>query len=698
MMMALLAACSSPKNSSQKNMQNNNPFFQKSSLQYQAPHFDKITNAHFAPAINAGIVEQSKEYEAIAADLSPATFKNTIYAIETSGELLGRVMNVFYNYTSANTNETLQQLEEKYAPILSAHADALYLNDKIFQRVKAVYNNRMNEKLDAEDLRLTEFLFQKFEMRGANLSPEQKESLKSLNSRMATLEAMYTKKLLDARKNATVLVDDVKLLDGLTADEIAATAAAATKSGKTGYLLSITNTTQQPQYSGIKNRNLRERLFNASWTRAEMGDSSDTRSIIEELAKLRLQKAKLLGKPNYAAWKLQDQMAKDPRAARSLLEKLASPAVAKAKTELADIQSLINQQGGNFTAQPWDWNFYSDQVRKAKYDLDEAEIKPYFEVNNVLERGVFYAAEKFYGITFKKRPDLPVYHPDVVAYEVFDADGKSMAIYYLDFYARDNKSGGAWMSNYVEQSHVLGQKPVIVNVFNYPKPAPGKPSLISFDDVETMFHEFGHTLHGLFANQKYVSLSGTNTPRDFVELPSQVNEMWALYPDVLKNYAVHYATGAPMPASLIDKIKKAATFNVGYMTTELAEAALVDLEWHTIEKEGEVIAANEFEKAALVRTGFTLPQVPPRYHSPYFLHIWANGYSSGYYAYVWSQNLDANTREWILKNGGLTRANGDKVRKYILSVGNTVDLNQQFESLIGKKPEIDALLRLKGLN
>ena len=690
-----VAACSSP-NKTITNM-TDNPFFSKSTLQYQAPAFDKIKNEHFAPAFDEGMALQLKEYEAIAKNNSPATFKNTIEAIELSGELLKRAQIVFFNFTSANTNETLQGLEEKYAPLFAAHNDALYLNDAIFQKVKSIYNNRDNAGLSAEQKRLSEYYFQRFEMRGSNLPAADKEKLKDINGRLASLEAVYSKKLLEARKNAAVEVSDVNMLNGLSQDEIAAAAADAKKIGKSGYLLQITNTTQQPQYTALTDRSLKEKLFKASWTRAERGDSADTRATIEELARLRLQKANLLGKKNFAEWNLQDQMAKDPEAARQLLNTLAAPTIAKAKEEIAQLQEQIKKDGQNFELQPWDWNYYAEKLRKEKYDLDEAHIKPYFEVNNVLEKGVFYAAEKFFGITFKKRPDLPVYHPDVVAYEVFDADGKSMALYYLDFFTRDNKAGGAWMNNFVEQSHVLNQKPVITNVFNYQKPAPGKPSLISFDDVETMFHEFGHTLHGLFANQQYTSIGGTNTPRDFVEYPSQVNEMWALYPDVFKNYAMHYQTNQPMPKELVDKLVNASKFNVGYSMGELLQSALIDLEWHSVTNENQVTPANEFEKAALQRVGFNLQQVPPRYHSPYFLHIWANGYYAGYYAYVWSQNLDANTRRYILQNGGLTRANGDRLRQYILSVGNTTDLNKQLELMIGKKPEIQVLLEQKGL-
>lgn len=486
-------------------------------------------------------------------------------------------------------------------------------------------------------------------------------------------------------------------MDGLSADEIAAAASDAKEAGHPGkYLLALQNTTQQPLLQNLKNRGTREKLFKASWTRAEKGDANDTRSTIEKLVRLRLQKAKLMGKKDFAEWKLQDQMAPNPEAALDLMKQLAKPAVEQAKKEQAEIQALIKSQGGNFNVEPWDWNFYAEQVRKAKFDLDENEIKPYFEVNTVLEKGVFYAAEKFFGLTFKKRTDLPVYHPDVVTYEVFDQAGKSIALYYLDFYTRPSKSGGAWMNNYVEQSHLMGTKPVITNVYNYQKPAPGKPSLISFDDVTTLFHEFGHSIHGMSANQKYASLSGTSVPRDFVEFPSQINEHFALVPEVIKNYAVHYETKQPIPQALIDKIKKASTFNQGYMTTELVSAAMTDMMWHTVTDESQFKPVLDFEKQALASNGFTLSAVPPRYHSPYFAHVFGGGYSAGYYAYIWAETLDADAWEWIQANGGMTRENGDRYRKYILSVGNSEDLNEAYRKFTGRNPDIKPLLRNRG--
>lgn len=670
-----------------------NPFMKKSKLQYEAPEFDKIKDEHFKPAFDFGLKQHDAEILKIANNPETPTFENTLVALEKSGEILKRAMIVFSNLTSANTNPTLQALDEEYAPIFAAHSDKMYLNENLYKRIKAISENG----LDSESKRLLQYYKQNFEIAGANLSAADKEKLKQINQELASLSTQYSNKLLEARKQGGVFFTDAKELDGLSADEIAAAASDAKNAGKPGqYLLALQNTTQQPLLQNLKNRATREKLFKASWTRAEKGDGNDTRETIEKLAKLRLRKAQILGKKSFAEWKLQDQMAKTPEAATNLMNQIATPAVETARREAKDIQDLIDQQNGGFNIEPWDWNFYAEQVRKAKFDLDESQIKPYFEITTVLEKGVFFAAEKFYGLTFKKRTDLPVYHPDVVTYEVFDHDGKSIAIYYLDFYTRDSKNGGAWMSNFVEQSYLLGTKPVIVNCYNYQKPAPGKPSLISFDDVSTIFHEFGHSIHGMFASQKYPSLSGTNVPRDFVEFPSQINEHWALDPVVLKNYALHYETKQPIPQTLVDKIKKASTFNQGYMTTELVSAAELDMDWHTVTSENQLIPVLDFEKQSLAKHGFTLATVPPRYHTPYFAHIWGGGYSAGYYAYLWSETLDNDAWEWIKNNGGLTRENGDRFRKYILSVGNSVDLNQAFRDFTGHDPDIKPLLRSRG--
>lgn len=671
-----------------------NPLLQKSTLQYQAPPFDLIKDEHFVPAFEFGLKVHDKEIEAIANNLQKPTFKNTVLALELSGVDLNRAVGIFSNLTGSNTNQRLQVIDEKYAPIFSAHNDKIYLNSKLYRRIKTIDLT----KLRGEDKKLTEYYLQQFELAGANLSDSNKEKMKIINSELATLGTAFGNKLLTARKNGAVLFDNVTDLEGLSADELEAAKSRASQSGHDGkYLIGLLNTTQQPLLSSLKNRATREKIYKSSWTRAEKNDDGDTRDLLLKMAKLRLQKANLMGKKSFAEWRLQDQMAKNPIKAMNLLAQIAKPAVAKAKIEANEIQELIDSQKGDFKLQPWDWNFYSEQVRKAKYDLDESQIKPYFELTTVLEKGVFFAAQQMYGITFKERKDLPVYNPDVVAYEVFDNDGKSMAIYYLDFYTRDNKNGGAWMNNFVNQSHYLKQKPVIVNVYNFSKPAEGKPSLISFDDVTTMFHEFGHTLHGLFANQQYVSLSGTSVPRDYVEFPSQINEHAALDPIVLKNYAIHYQTKEPIPQELIEKIKKADTFNKGYDVTELLAAATLDMAWHTVEKEADFKEALVFENEALSKYGLLVSEVPTRYHSPYFAHIWSGGYSSGYYAYTWSKTLDYNAYDWMQANGGMTRENGERFRKYILSVGNSVDLNKAFKDFIGHDMKVEPYLKNAGL-
>ncbi|TDE04155.1 M3 family metallopeptidase [Flavobacterium hiemivividum] len=672
-----------------------NPLLQKSTLQYQAPHFNLIKDEHFKPAFQYGLSAHDKEIMAIANNPAKATFQNTVLALETSGVDLKRATGVFYNLTGSNTNSSLQALQAEYAPIFSAHSDKMYLNSKLYKRFKSIDF----KTLKGEDKKLTEYYLQEFELAGANLSAADKEKMKKINEELASLGTLFGTKLLVARKNGAIIFDNVKDLEGLSANEIAAAKANAAEAGHGGkYLIGLLNTTQQPVLPSLTNRATREKIFKSSWTRSEKNDDGDTREVLEKMAKLRLQKANLMGKKNFAEWKLQDQMAQNPERAMNLLAKIAGPAVAKAKVEAKEIQDLIDAQNGGFKLEPWDWNFYSEQVRKAKYDLDQNEVKPYFELTTVLEKGVFFAAKKMYGITFKQRTDLPVYHPDVVAYEVFDNDGKSMAIYYLDFYTRDNKNGGAWMSNFVDQSHYLKQKPVIVNVYNFSKPANDNPSLISFDDVITMFHEFGHTLHGLFADQNYTSLSGTNVPRDFVEFPSQINEHAALDPEVLKNYAIHYKTKEVIPQALIEKIKKAETFNKGYDVTELLAAATLDMSWHTVENEADFKPTLVFENEALKKYGLLVNEVPTRYHSPYFAHIWSGGYSASYYAYTWSKTLDYNVYDWMKANGGLTRENSERFRKHILSVGNSVDLNKAFKEFIGHDMEIEPYLENAGLS
>ena len=664
-------------------------------MQYQAPPFNLIKDEHFKPAFEYALKVHNQEVRKIATNKAKPTFMNTVVALEISGVDLNRAASNFYNLTGSNTNPTLQSIEAEYAPIFSAHNDQIYLNSQLYNRFKAINLN----SLKGEDKKLTEYYLQKFELAGANLSAADKVKMKQINGDLASLSTLYGNKLLIARKNGAILFDNAKDLDGLSPEELAAAKLNASAVGQDGkYLIGLLNTTQQPVLASLTNRSSREKIFKSSWTRAEKNDDGDTREVLEKIAKLRLKKAKLMGKKSFAEWKLQDQMAQTPAPAMDLLAKLAAPAVAKAKVEAKEIQDLIDTQKGGFKLEPWDWDFYSEQVRKAKYDLDESEIKPYFEIVTVLEKGVFFAAKQMYGITFKERNDLPVYHPDVKVYEVFDNDGSSIAIYYLDFYTRDNKSGGAWMNTFVNQTHYLKQKPVIVNVYNFSKPIDGNPSLISFEDVTTMFHEFGHTLHGLFANQQYESLSGTAVPRDFVEFPTQINEHAALDPTVLKNYAIHYKTKQAIPQELIDKIKKADTFNKGYVVTELLAAATLDMAWHNVEKESDFKPTLEFEKEALTKYGLLVNDVPTRYHSPYFAHIWGGGYSAGYYAYTWSKTLDYNAFDWMKANGGLTRENSERFRKYILSVGNSVDLNTAFKEFIGHDMEIEPYLRNAGLS
>nr|WP_245980358.1 M3 family metallopeptidase [Flavobacterium aquicola] len=671
-----------------------NPLLQKSTLQYQAPDFSAIKDEHFKPAFDYGLKINVQEVEAIANNPAKPTFQNTVLALETSGEVLSRATGIFYNLAGSNTNPVLQAIEAEYAPIFSGHSDKIYLNSKLYKRIKALDLS----KLKGEDKRLTEYYLQQFELAGANLSDADKEKMKKINEELATLSTLFGNKLLLARKNGAVLFDNASDLDGLSDAEIEAAKQKAKEAGyENKYLIGLLNTTQQPLLVSLKNRASREKIFKSSWYRAEKSDEGDTRETLEKLARLRLQKANLMGKKSFAEWKLQDQMAKTPQPAMDLLAKIAAPAVTKAKAEAKEIQDLIDAQNGGFKLEAWDWNFYAEQVRKAKYDLNESQIKPYFEITSVLENGVFFAAKQMYGITFKEHKDLPVYNPDVKVYEVFDEKGTSIAIYYLDFYTRDNKNGGAWMNNVVNQSHYLKQKPVIVNVYNFSKPVDGNPSLISFDDVTTMFHEFGHTLHGLFANQEYVSLSGTSVPRDFVEFPSQINEHAALDPAVLKNYAIHYQTKQPIPQELIDKIKKSETFNKGYDVTEILAASTLDMAWHSVEKESDFKPALIFEKEALEKYGLLVNEVPTRYHTPYFAHIWGGGYSAGYYAYTWSKTLDYNVFDWMQANGGMTRENCERFKKYILSVGNSVDLNKAFQELIGHDMQIEPYLKNAGL-
>ncbi len=675
-----------------------NPFLAPSPLPFQAPPFDRITEADFQPALEQGMREQRAEVEKIADNPAPPTFENTFVALERSGQLLTRVYLVFNAVSSANTSPGLQKLKEEEAPRLAAHRDAIFLNGKLFRRVEATYEKRAELKLDPESLRLVEYDYQQFVHAGARLSEADKATLKQLNERDAALSAKFANQLLAAAKAGALVVSDKAKLAGLSQGDVEAAAQDAKARGLEGkWLIPLQNTTQQPDLASLTDRATRAKLFENSWLRAERGDADDTRALITELAELRARKAKLLGFPTFAAWRLEDQMAKTPVAVEQFLGKLVPPTTANARREAAGIQELIDAQRGGFKLQPWDWEFYADQVRKAKYNLDQAELEPYFELDRVLQDGVFYAAHELYGVTFKERHDLPVYNPDVRVFEVSDADGSPLALFYCDYFKRDNKSGGAWMDNFVGQSRLLGTKPVVFNVGNFTKPAPGQPALLSWDDVTTMFHEFGHALHGMFAKEEYPTLSGTNVARDFVEFPSQINEHWALDPKVLAHYAINVKTGKPMPQELVDKIKRAATFNQGYALTELLAAAELDMQWHTLAAGAPKPNVDAFEAGALKATGTDLPQVPPRYRSSYFLHIWSNDYAAGYYAYLWAEMLDDDAYAWFVENGGLTRANGDRFRAMILSRGNTEDLATMYRAFRGRDPEIAPMLANRGL-
>jgi peptidyl-dipeptidase Dcp len=674
-----------------------NPFYAPSTLPFHAPPFDKIKDTDYQPAIEAGIAQNIAENEVIANNPAAPTFENTIVAMEKSGRLIDRVMSAFNGVTGADLNPVLQKAQEETAPKLAAMQDAILLNSKLFARVEKIYNERHSLKLDPESLRLVEYDYEQFVRAGARLNDADKAELKKLNEEEANLSTAFSTKLLAAAKAGAYVTTDKSALAGLSDAQLAAAAAAAKDRKTEGYVLPLQNTTQQPDLQQLTNRDTRKAQFDDSWTRAERGDANDTRATIARLAQLRAQRAKLLGYPNYAAWKLTNQMAKTPEAAIKFMDSLVPASTAKAEGEGRDIQALIDQQNGDFKLAPWDWNFYAEQVRKAKYDLDESQIKPYFELNNVLHKGVFYAAEKLYGITFKQRTDIPVYNPDVQVYEVSDANGKPLALWYCDYFKRDSKSGGAWMDQFVGQSKLLGTQPVVFNVANFPKPAAGDPALLTYSDVTTMFHEFGHALHGMFANSQYPSLSGTAVPRDFVEFPSQFNEHWALNPEVFTHYAKHYKTGEPMPAELVAKIKKSQTFNQGYMLTELLAAAQLDMQWHTLPASAPLQDPDQFEKAALEKVHMALATVPPRYRSSYFLHIWGNGYAAGYYAYLWCEMLDDDAYQWFEEHGGLTRANGDRLRKMILSIGNTEDLEKAYVAWRGREPNSKAMLQERGL-
>lgn len=695
----IVMACNNSKekdnqNKSEEQMTNSeNPLLSESTLPYGAPDFSKINDKDFKPAMLEGISQQQKAVAAIVNSEEEPTFENTVIALEKSGELLNRSSQIFYALAGTNTNETLQAVEEEMAPKFAAINDEIYLNEKLFQRFKTLYDKKKSLNLDAESLKLLEEYYEDFEIAGANLSAEDKEKLKEYNSRLATLTTKFGKTLLDANNGGAVTFTNKEELAGVDEDFLKSK---ESKDGK-GWTIPLQNTTQQPLLQSMDNRASRERLYKAAWLRAD-GSANDTKGMIKEIVEVRAQKAKLLGFKNYAEWSLQKTMAKTPENINKFFNGLIPAATAKAQAESDEIQKMIKSKGQDFTLEPWDWNYYAEMVRKEKYDLDENQIKPYFELNNVLEKGVFYAAQKLYGITFKARTDIPVYQEDVKVYELFEENGEPLGLFYTDYFARASKSGGAWMDNFVTQSKLYNKKPVIYNVLNIPKPAGNEPALLTYDEVETMFHEFGHALHGFFASQQYPSLSGTAVSRDFVEFPSQFNENWALYPEILKNYALHYKTGEKIPQALIDKIKNSGTFNQGYSLTENLAASNLDMQWHMISADKKIDDVNAFEKDALNRTKLdAVHAVPPRYRSTYFSHIFAGGYGAGYYSYLWTEMLHHDAYNWFETHGGLTRENGKRLREMVLSKGNTLDMENMYKTWRGSDPKIEPMLKARGL-
>jgi peptidyl-dipeptidase Dcp len=692
-----LAVAAKAKPTASTTLPASNPFARPSTLPFGTPDFSKIKDNDYLPALLAGMAQQKAEVTAIANQKAPPSFDNTVAAMERSGLLLERANLAFNAVNGANTNDTLQATDTKTAPLFAAHNDFIYLNAKLFQRFQYLHDHQAELSLNPEQAKLLDVYYKQFIHAGAQLPPAKQAQLKVMNKRLSTLQTEFSQKLLAAAKAGALHVDNAAAVAGLSDQQLAAAQEAAKERKLSGYVLPLQNTTQQPSLSSLTSHDTRQKLFEASLNRAERGGANDTRSIISEIAQLRAQKAALFGADNFADYTLYDQMAQNRATAVGFLDRLAPAVSAKEHQEWSDIVALAKSQGATFQPTAADWNFYAEQIRKQRYALNNDELKPYFEFNKVLTDGVFYAANQLYGLTFKERHDIPTWSPDMRVFQVYDQDGKELAIFMIDPWKRDNKSGGAWMSNLVNQSVSRGTKPVVFNVQNFTKPAPGQPALISFDDVTTMFHEFGHALHGMFAAQTYPTVSGTNVARDFVEFPSQFNENWALDPKVLAHYAVDYRTGQPIPQGLVDKIKASRTFNQGYELGEVLEAARLDLDWHSLPATAPRQDVDAFEARALASGGFDTKDVPPRYRSSYFLHIWSNGYSAGYYAYPWTRMLAEDAFDWFQNHGGLTRANGQRFRDMVLSRGNTLDYGQMYRSFTGHDPDVTPMLRFYGL-
>ncbi|WP_295994580.1 M3 family metallopeptidase [Rugamonas sp.] len=675
-----------------------NPFAQASTLPFQYPAFDQIHNEDYAPAYAEGMRQHALEIDAIANNPKPATFANTIVAMEKSGQLLARVASVFGNLSGANTNDAMEALDRDLSPKLAAHNDAIHLNPKLYARVKSLYVRRATLHLDPESAYLLERYHTDFVRAGAQLSAADKEQLKSYNAELAKLQTTFSQNLLKEANASALIVDTRAELAGLSDKAIAKAAETAKARGLDGkFAIPVVNTTGQASLGALTNRDVRKRLMAASLARGSHGGEFDNRDVVLKMARLRAEKAALLGYANYATYALEDQTAHDPAAVNQLLAEFAKPAVANARKEAADLQAVVDAEHGGFKVDAADWSFYSDKVRAQRYAFDQNQLKPYFELNNVLFNGVFYAANKVYGLTFKERKDLPVYDPDVRVFDVFDADGKQLAIFIGDYYARGNKRGGAWMNAYMTQSKLMGTRPVVANHLNIPKPNAGEPTLLTYDELRTIFHEFGHALHGMFSNVEYPRFSGTRVPRDFVEFPSQVNEMWAVWPEVLGNYAKHYQTGAAMPQELLDKVMASKKFNEGYRTTEYLAASILDQRWHQLGVDQIPTDVLAFEAGALKDAGVDFAPVPPRYRTTYFSHVFAGGYSAGYYGYLWAEKLDADTVEWFKEHGGMKRENGDYFRKMLLSRGGTVDAMSMYRAFRGRDAQIGPLLERRGL-
>ena len=687
------------KAKSPSSLSSDNPFAAPSKLALHAPTFDTIKVEHYLPAFQAGMREHLAEIKAIANQDAEPTFENTVVAMEKSGRLLDRVDQVFSNLTSSNTNEFLQKTQKEVAPLQAAHSDNIRLNRKLFQRLEKLYESRQSLKLTSEQQEVLRRHYEDFVRAGAKLSEQKQTRIRSLNEQLSKLQTQFNENLLAATKERSIVVENVKELNGLTDAQIAAAAQKAKERGSEGkYVLEITNTTRVPILKSLNNRRLRRRVWEASANRA-IGENGgvDNRGLILEIAQLRAERAKLLGFENHAAYKLQNQMARTPKAASKMLNELVPGVVARVNEEAEDLRAMIKKLGKKHKLAPWDWEYYAEKVRKDRFDVDESQVKPYFEMNNVLEKGVFFTMNRLFGISFRERKDLPVYHREVRIFDVLNDDGSQVGLFYIDFFSRDSKRGGAWMNSFVRQSGLLNHKPVIVNVLNNPKPADGKPALITFDNVTTMFHEMGHAVHGLFSDVTYPSVAGTATPRDFVEFPSTFEEDWAIQQDILKNYARHHETGEPIPAELLTKVIQASKFNQGFDTLEYLAAAILDLEWHTLSADEIPDDIEAFEAATLKKYGIDIEAVPPRYRTAYFAHIWGGGYAASYYAYIWSEVLAADAFAHMKANGGATRKNGDLFRKEVLSRGSSRDPMESYTNWRGQKPDTDALLIRRGL-